>query len=151
MTSPDACDQRKRIYLLFSGHVSQGIRDSLGEHLSECGECQELFEEIASKVDIVKDKADTLPRTKEESDAVKKILQGVATLDGAEKETTPSDDSEGILDPCDDERYIGKIGEYFVIESIGQGGMGAVFKAIDPRLNRFVAIKLSKIRRLPYR
>ena len=34
-----------------------------------------------------------------------------------------------------------RIGKYEVVSRIGQGAMGEVFKARDPVLNRFVAIK----------
>ena len=36
----------------------------------------------------------------------------------------------------------GKIGKYDAIDVIGRGGMGVVYKAIDPRLDRQVAIKM---------
>src|SRR6201984_855628 len=35
-----------------------------------------------------------------------------------------------------------KIGKYDVIDVIGRGGMGVVYKAIDPHLDRQVAIKM---------
>src|SRR5215467_94043 len=38
----------------------------------------------------------------------------------------------------------GSLGPYQILEPIGAGGMGEVFKALDSRLNRIVAIKTSK-------
>jgi len=38
-----------------------------------------------------------------------------------------------------------KLGPYEIIDRIGEGGMGAVWKARDPRLNRIVAIKQIQI------
>src|SRR5574338_607735 len=35
-----------------------------------------------------------------------------------------------------------RLGRYVVLEEIGQGGMGLVFSAYDPELNRKVALKL---------
>jgi eukaryotic-like serine/threonine-protein kinase len=37
-----------------------------------------------------------------------------------------------------------RLGPYEIVAAIGAGGMGSVYKAIDPRLNRTVAIKVSK-------
>jgi serine/threonine protein kinase len=36
-----------------------------------------------------------------------------------------------------------KLGPYEILAPIGKGGMGEVYRARDPRLNRDVAIKLS--------
>src|SRR3974390_1615107 len=36
---------------------------------------------------------------------------------------------------------MGEFGKYEVLSEIGRGGMGIIFKAQDPSLNRFVAIK----------
>src|ERR1700729_3239226 len=37
-----------------------------------------------------------------------------------------------------------KLGHYEIVAPIGAGGMGEVYRAHDPRLNRDVAIKISK-------
>ncbi len=59
---------------------------------------------------------------------------------------TAAVDSHGIplnlLRPSDKPGCLGLLGTYEVQELIGRGGMGIVLRAIDPKLNRVVAIKL---------
>ncbi len=47
-----------------------------------------------------------------------------------------------FLSPCDIPNTLGKLGPYIVEDVIGRGGMGIVLRAIDPKLNRVVAIKV---------
>ncbi|MEZ6095012.1 MAG: serine/threonine-protein kinase [Pirellulaceae bacterium] len=49
---------------------------------------------------------------------------------------------ENYLSPAEDPQYLGRIGCYDVMGVIGQGGTGVVLKALESRLNRFVAIKV---------
>ncbi len=46
------------------------------------------------------------------------------------------------LEPSDQPNAIGRLGEFDVLEIIGQGGMGVVLKGYDQKLNRYVAIKV---------
>ena len=49
--------------------------------------------------------------------------------------------SLSFLLPSDKEGVLGTIGSYEVLDEIGRGGMGVVMRAVDPKLNRVVAVK----------
>ena len=46
----------------------------------------------------------------------------------------------------EEEKYIGSLldGRYEILETIGEGGMALVFRALDHRLNRYVAVKVMR-------
>jgi serine/threonine protein kinase len=54
----------------------------------------------------------------------------------------PADEiSLSFLKLLDKQGVLGTIGPYEVLEVIGRGGMGVVLRALDPKLNRIVAVK----------
>lgn len=56
----------------------------------------------------------------------------------------PSRDAYDFLAPSQAADEIGRLGTYRVLKVLGQGGMGVVFLAEDPQLERKVAIKAMK-------
>ena len=60
------------------------------------------------------------------------------------RDIAAADDAVSLegLDPPLHPENLGRLGDYELIDWVGQGGMGVVFRAFDAALNRFVAIKL---------
>jgi serine/threonine-protein kinase len=79
----------------------------------------------------------------------KKSASGNGTSPAAFGEAGPSGDATGDVAPgpeARDEASGSRIGRYTLLEPLGQGGMGTVYRAHDPVIGRHVAIKLITIR-----
>ncbi len=99
---------------------------SLEVHLRTCSQCQSTLDQLA----------DANPWL----GAARRYLTGETA---AYSETgSPADAALDILAPSDWPDSLGRIGPYEVKALLGRGGMAVVFKAVDPALNRTIAIKV---------
>lgn len=116
MSCPSAAD----LQAWARGELTGGQFQQIHIHLSECPECRARVEAGFDQLD---DASRQTVLERPESNR-----RGLAL--GEEKQELAAPLSEGT-----------KLGRYLVLKKLGQGGMGAVYAAYDPELDRKVAIK----------
>ncbi len=125
------CDPR-RLRLLAEDRLPADEVSGLEEHLQHCPECRAALDDMADSepwMDAVRRYLGPDPTGPYESGSSPSLSSGI-------------DETLGALSPSDWPDSLGRLGTYEVKGVIGRGGMGVVFKAFDPALNRNVAIKV---------
>ena len=129
---PIACVDAQTLERYLAEHLDESDEVRVAEHLETCDTCRRTMERQAAEPEVWTELAGSVP------DALP-----IEALSGPEEDKgLQIAEVAELLDPTDDPAYLGRIGAYEVCGMIGSGATGVVLKAMEPRLNRFVAIKL---------
>jgi serine/threonine protein kinase len=148
---------------LIHGTLPNDDEAAVTEHLGTCPGCQYRFDQMAGPDDFV-DRVpqllvnsavltvldDALDQLEAESAAGLPPFPGSASKsdrstrreEGPTDEFSPCADVEKWFEPTDEPELLGVLGGYDIMEFIGRGGMGVVFRGRDRSLDRTVAIKV---------
>jgi hypothetical protein len=145
------CLNTEALAALLESEASEALAEH-GEHLETCGHCQQTVAELSEKRWSLQEITRCLRLAAADGDSPTEpaLTRAMAQLkneltllsEAADEGDQEPDDALAILTPSERPDLLGTLGGYEVEEVLGRGGMGVVFKALDPVLNRRVAIKV---------
>lgn len=134
MKPTNVCLSESELSKLLSSDLLAHETAVVEQHIADCKACRTKIESMI---------ADPRWWNEAQKSLAASSTRGFAETEAShEGELATTEQILSLLGPTDDPEKLGRIAEYEVIGIIGRGGMGVVFKAFDPRLNRFVAIKM---------
>ena len=133
------CPTREELAAFSSGNLDESALAALGMHIDNCPECQRLMHTVVAEasdtiVSALRQPATVNPHAAES--ACQSAIQRIAALPESSAISIP------VGTPIATEAPLQQLREYKLLAKLGEGGMGAVYKALHMRLDKMVAIKV---------
>ena len=133
------CPDRNLLLAFRTGELTETTAEEVISHLGVCSDCQATLRTFGDADDTLGAKLRSPPVEdpyKDEPQQAELMKRAMAIVTGG----PPLSDRSPTETPL--AASLGRLGEYELLAKLGEGGMGAVYKACQTRLRKVVAIKV---------